>query len=96
MPGGSRSISLATRDGEGVTAVFEQAAGAVSATEACEGCPPDPRTNPAGVHSAISFRILGTEAGAVSFTVSNPSKTRAAEVVATVSLPHAARDADRR
>jgi tetratricopeptide (TPR) repeat protein len=96
VPGGSRSISLATRDGEGVTAVFEQAAGAVSATEACEGCPPDPRTNPAGVHSSISFRILGTDAGAVSFTVSNPSKTRAAEVVATVSLPHAARDADRR
>jgi len=95
-PGASRSVTVYAGAGEAVTAVFEQAAGSISVTESCTGCPPrEPRTNAAGVHSSVVFRILGGEAGALSFAVLNPSKTKSAEVVATLGLSQAAGDADR-
>jgi tetratricopeptide (TPR) repeat protein len=96
-PGAARNAAIEVNSGEAVTIEFEQVAGSVSVTESCTGCPPqEPRTNAAGIHSTISFRIIGTDAGAASFAVLNPSKTRTAEIIATVSPPHTAAEADRR
>jgi tetratricopeptide (TPR) repeat protein len=96
-PGESRNVAMALAGGEAATAGFEQVAGSISVTESCAGCvPQEPRTNAAGVPSTISFRIVGTDSAAVTFAVLNPSKTRAADVVAAVSLAHAVGEADRR
>jgi len=78
-PGEAQKVTVALAGGEALTAGFEQTAGAISVTESCAGCASqEPRTNPAGVHSSISITAIGVDAGATSFAVQNPSKTRAA------------------
>ncbi len=96
-PGATKNAVVEVRSGEAVTVGFEQVAGAISVTESCTGClPQEPRTNAAGIQSIISFRIIGADAGTVSFAVLSPSKTRTAEIIAMVSPPHTAAEADRR
>ena len=81
-PGGTQTFRADARNGEALPIRFVQVSGAISVT--ClvpESCTNSTRTNPAGMQSAISFLVFGTEEQTASFSIQNLSKTGPASVL---------------
>jgi CHAT domain-containing protein/tetratricopeptide (TPR) repeat protein len=96
-PGATRPLQIAVKNGEALPIIFEQISGIIAVTSSLPVSPPnEPRTNPAGMHSKIVFRLIGKDAETVSFSIQNPSKTKPASVLVSAGIRHVINDEDRK
>jgi CHAT domain-containing protein/Tfp pilus assembly protein PilF len=87
-PGATKTVQVSMNGNEALKVAFEQVSGTIAVTSSWPASgAKDSRTNPAGLHSKILFRLVKTGPDATSFLIQNLSKTKPATVLASVGRP---------